>query len=346
MKIDTIRLGIVGAGNNTCQRHIPGFKAIEGVEIVSVCNRSIESSKRVAKEFDIPKVYDDWTELVRANDTDAICIGTWPNLHCVISLAALDVDKHVLTEARMAMNAAEARSMRDASITKPYLVTQVVPAPMTLQYDETIKELIDQGILGDILAVDIRGHDSSFVDKKSPIHWRQDQRLSGFNILNMGIWYEALMRWVGPATSVQAMTKVNVDLRMNAERRMQPVTVPDHVDVLASLECGAQAHLRFSSVMGHSRPSEFWIFGSDATIYKDMSDDKLWLGSREDGDLVEFEIPLEKRSMWRVEEDFINSIRGSEPVRLTSFDDGVRYMEFTEAVTKSAQTGHTIDLPI
>ena len=37
-----IRIGIVGAGDNTRVRHIPGLQAQEGVEIVSVCNRSRE----------------------------------------------------------------------------------------------------------------------------------------------------------------------------------------------------------------------------------------------------------------------------------------------------------------
>ena len=71
-----IRIGIVGAGNNTRVRHIPGLQAIPGVEIVSVCNRSRESSQRAADAFHIPKVYDDWRELVAADDTDAIVIGT------------------------------------------------------------------------------------------------------------------------------------------------------------------------------------------------------------------------------------------------------------------------------
>ena len=59
-----IKVGIIGAGNNTRVRHIPGLQAIDGVEIVSVCNRSRESSQRVADQFNIPKVYDDWRELV------------------------------------------------------------------------------------------------------------------------------------------------------------------------------------------------------------------------------------------------------------------------------------------
>src|SRR5687767_13629911 len=108
MSDQPIRVGIVGAGANTTSKHIPGLKAIQGVEIVSVCNRSRESSERVAKEFDIPTVYTNWLDLIEADDTDAIVIGTWPYMHARLTLAALDADKHVLCEARMAMNATEA----------------------------------------------------------------------------------------------------------------------------------------------------------------------------------------------------------------------------------------------
>ena len=85
------------------------------MEIVSVANRSRQSSERVAAEFGIPRVYDSWQELVRADDIDAVVIGTWPYLHCQITVAALESGKHVLCEARMAMNAAEAKTMLAAS---------------------------------------------------------------------------------------------------------------------------------------------------------------------------------------------------------------------------------------
>jgi hypothetical protein len=47
-----------------------------------------------------------------------------------------------------------------------------------------------------------------------------------------------------------------------------------------------------------------------------------------------------------VEEEFINAIRGQEEITHTSFEDGVKYMEFTEAVTRSMQEGRVIALPL
>ena len=156
MSDGVIRVGMVGAGNNTRVKHIPGFRAAGGVEIVSVCNRSRQSSERVATEFEIPKVYDNWLELVAADDTDAICIGTWPYMHCPVTLAALENNKHVLCEARMAMNAQEAHDMLAAAGRKPHLVSQIVPSPLTFKVDATIKECVASGYLGDLLAIEVR----------------------------------------------------------------------------------------------------------------------------------------------------------------------------------------------
>ena len=71
MADETIRIGFVGAGANTRLRHIPGFKAMPGVELVSVANRSRASGQRVADEYRIPAVYESWQKLIRADDTNA-----------------------------------------------------------------------------------------------------------------------------------------------------------------------------------------------------------------------------------------------------------------------------------
>ena len=90
-------------------RHIPGLRALPGVDIVAVCNRRPESTAAVTRDYGIPRSYGHWQELVADRDIDAVVIGTWPYLHCPITLAALEAGKHVLTEARLAMNAAEAQ---------------------------------------------------------------------------------------------------------------------------------------------------------------------------------------------------------------------------------------------
>ena len=340
-----IRIGIVGAGDNTRVRHIPGLQAQEGVEIVSVCNRSQASSQRVAKAFGIPVIHDNWRELVASDGIDAVVIGTWPYLHCPITLAALEAGKHVMTEARMAMDAGQARLMLEESQANPHLVTQIVPSPITLRVDGMIRKLVAEGYLGDILAVDVTNNANSFVDRSSALHWRHDRDLSGFNILAMGIWYEALMRWVGEAVEVMAMTQVNVTRRGTSEGVLQTITIPDHVDILAKMACGAQARMQFSAVTGLAASiSRTWLFGSEGTLCYDLDADELSGGKRGDSDLAPIAIPAELEGSWRVEEEFINAIRGEEKISHTSFEDGLKYMQFTEAVTRSARSGLSVSV--
>ena len=51
---ERVRVGIIGAGANVRGVQIPGFQRISGCEIVAVANRSLQSSQRVTKEFNIP----------------------------------------------------------------------------------------------------------------------------------------------------------------------------------------------------------------------------------------------------------------------------------------------------
>lgn len=343
MTSETVRVGIIGAGRNTKSRHIPGLQAIDGVEIIGVCNRSKESSQAVADEFGIPKIYNNWQDVINDDDTNAIVIGTWPYMHCRTTVAALMGNKHVMCEARMAMNAREAHAMRMMSRRKPKLIAQIVPSPMTLRVDKTIKHLIAEGYVGEILAIEVRAG-GSFLDRESDIQWRQDFDLSGMNIMSMGIWYEALMRWVGEATKIMAMGNTYVKMRTDSDGNMKSVRIPDHIDVVGELTCGAQLHMQISSVTGLVGNPEAIIFGSEGTLR--FSENTLYGGQRTDEELIEFEIPKEEEGGWRVEEEFINAIHGEEKITHTDFDTGVKYMEFTEAVTRSMMSGATISLPL
>jgi len=346
MNTAPIRIGIVGAGANTRDRHIPGFRAIPGVELVAVANRSRASGERAAAQFDIPRAYDTWQELVQADGIDAIMIGTWPYLHCPVTLAALAAGKHVLTEARMAMNLAEARLMLAAARANPRLITQIVPAPFTFGADATIQRLVLEGYVGELLAVDMRVSPPNFLNRDAPAHWRNDKALSGVNMMAMGIWYESLLRWTGGVTNVLARTRTYVPVRRDAETGApRATTAPEHVEVIGDMAGGAVFHLQISAVTGLTSPPEFWLYGSEGTLrYEQTGGGRLSGGKRGAKALEPVEIPAEERGHWRVEEEFIRAIRGEEQVTRTSFADGVRYMAFTEAVAQSAATGQAVPI--
>ena len=341
--MERIRIGLIGAGRNTRDRHIPGFQAIEGVGIASVVNRSEASARAVAEAFGIPRVAESVAALLADPGIDAVCIGTWPNKHCEYTVAALQAGKHVLCEARMAMNAGEAEAMRAASAARPDRVAQIVPAPFDFRLGPTIARLVAEGALGRILEAHVVVLNGSGLDPQRALHWRHRRELSGNNVMTLGIYQEMLQRWLGPATRVVAHARVFVDRRVDPETGAEtPVEIPDSLTVAADFECGARVTYALSAVAAGVPANDVLLFGDRATLAWHFGD------TAEITPLGGAATPIEpdpgSDRGWRVEADFIDSIRQGTPVRLTNLRDGVRYMRFTDAVTQSWREGRAVDV--
>jgi predicted dehydrogenase len=348
-----LRAGLVGAGANTRARHIPGLRALPGVEITAVCNRRPASTAAAAREFGIPRTFERWQDLVADADIDAVVIGAWPYLHCPATLAALEAGKHVLTEARMACNAAEARLMFAASRKHPKLVAQIVPSPFGLKGDAVMRDLLASGYVGELREVRVVGMNGALADQAAPLSWRQDGVLSGVNMLTLGIVHETLMRWAPRPVRVMAQAHAFIPTRLDPDGGFRrAVETPDSVQAVAVLEGGARAVYQFSGVTPFGQEMSNRLCGADGVLHYDLTADRIFGSSRRDGpssaavqEMKEVPIPQDKAGGWRVEADFVESIRTGAPVRLTDFASGVAYMEFTEAVALSAREGAAVDLP-
>jgi hypothetical protein len=53
-----------------------------------------------------------------------------------------------------------------------------------------------------------------------------------------------------------------------------------------------------------------------------------------------------ERGAWRVEEEFVNAVRGREAVTHTDFVTATKYMEWTDAVTLSMRERREVQLPL
>lgn len=153
------------------------------------------------------------------------------------------------------------------------------------------------------------------------------------------------MRWLGRSNRVMAMSKVHVPYRRNGSGDLTSVGVADHVDILFELAGGAQVHMRASETTGLSTGNHTWIYGSEGTIHVDRRQN-VFAGRRGDSELAQVPNPREAQAYYRVEEEFINAIRGIERITMAPFETGVHYMEWTEAVYRSSQTGQAMYLPL
>lgn len=333
---DIVRIGVVGAGQIVRDRHIPGFRAVGGVQLQSVANRSVESGERAAAEFGFAQVHPHWRGVVADPNVDAVVIGTWPYLHAPVAIAALEAGKHVLIQARLAMDADEAKAIHAEALARPDLVSMVVPAPFTFWADACVRRLLTTGAIGDLRLVRCfwGGGDGAY--DPGP-HWRRDRRYSGNNTLQLGIVYEQLARWVGHARWVQAVESI-----IDPHSEDGPVDVPDLVSVHAELPGRARLNLELTPHARFAGSTEVYLFGSAGTLVVDFTAQEISLRTETHEERV---VPRpDERGEWQVEAEFIGAIRGQNDVRLNDVATAVRYMEFTDAVRRSAAEGRRIGL--
>ncbi len=338
MSTNKLRIGFIGAGANTRKMHIPGFHKLENVELSVVANRSVASAEAVAKKDGIQRVAQDWREVVEDPSIDAVCIGTWPYMHAEATIAALENDKHVLCEARMACDLAEAKAMFEAAQAHPELVAQIVPAPFSLDFDATIREMIRSGKIGELLEVRVVHTGGQSASPDAPMTWRQDESLSGKNVLTMGIMHETVQRWVEDEPSwlladgaVFQTTRKYPDADEATE-----VKVPDSLSILGRFaKTGARLIYHFSGVESGKPRMEFRLNGSKGALRFDAFQTSLLFAKAGEAEEKKITLSRSESRGWQVEADFVRSIREGASVKLTSFEQGVRYMTFTEMVAQS-----------
>jgi predicted dehydrogenase len=203
--------------------------------------------------------------------------------------------------------------------------------------------MIRDGSLGDVLEATVTVLNGGGLDPAGPLHWRHRADYSGHNIMMLGIFNEIVQRWLGDTITVLAGGRIAVDRRPDPETG-QPrlVDVPDSFGVFATLAGGARVTYTLSALAAGAPAPAISIYGSRATLHWTMDDRACW--ATHGGDWKDLEPDPGTARGWQVEADFVTSIRTGAPVILTSFDDGLKYMLFTDACWQSWQQGRAVDI--
>lgn len=347
MSEKTVCVGFVGAGSICKQRHLPGLQAIEGVELIAVANRTQASARAIADEFGIASVESDWRTLIRRDDVDAVFIGTWPATHAQMSVAALEAGKHVFCQARMAPNLDDAHSMLAAAEARPDLVNMICPPPHRMSWEPYIRRVIDGGELGQVRHVRLVSINPSNADPRT-ITWREQVEHSGQQMLQVGIWAETLIAWLGEYESLSAVTATPTPTKTDHTGTVHEIGIPQVALIQGRLVNGATIGEHHSGVSLHESMNFVTIYGSEATLRVDAMQEIRFARAGEE--LRPAEVPDELMRDWRVEADFIGAVRlamdGAPPEQRPvdpDFAIGMKYMRKVAAVHASAASGCCVD---
>ncbi len=176
---DSIKIGIAGCGWIAQNAHIPAFRTIEGVEVISVFDNDIQKTDSVKKKFSINKVYDNYEDFLES-DIDAVIISTPNYTHADFSIKALQKGKHVLCEKPITIHSRDAADIiRVAGENRRVFMPGFVN-----RFREDIKkmdELISKGEIGEIKKIKAGWIRKSGVPR--PGTWFTNKELSGGGVL-------------------------------------------------------------------------------------------------------------------------------------------------------------------
>ena len=146
---------MIGTGNVTEKKSAPSFNKIEHSRLVAVGNRTPEKAEDFAARHGIPTVHKDPFDVIRNPEVDIVYIATPPGSHMEYALETIKAGKPLYIEKPMARTAEECRLINEAA-EKAGLPVFVAYYRRGLDYFKKVKSIIDSGILGNILHINLQ----------------------------------------------------------------------------------------------------------------------------------------------------------------------------------------------
>lgn len=187
-----IGIGIIGCGKIS-DPHVTGYLKIPSkARIVAVCD-SIPEVANAKAEFLGVKAYYDIHDLLKLQDVDIVDILLPHNLHAGATIAAAEAGKHVICEKPMATTLSDADKMIKAAESNNTKL-MISHNWRFMPHLETIKNFIDRGLMGKLVAVKIEA--AGFQEYPSG-HWRLSLSKSGGGVFIVhGVHHCDLLRWL------------------------------------------------------------------------------------------------------------------------------------------------------
>lgn len=153
--LDEVRWGVIGCGAVTEKKSAPAFNKIEHSRLVAVMRRDAGKARDYAARHGAPRWHADADALIADTEVNAIYIATPPSTHAEYAIKALRAGKPVYVEKPMARNHAECLAMNQTALAAG-LPLFVAYYRRSLPYFLKVKELVEAGTIGTLLAVHIR----------------------------------------------------------------------------------------------------------------------------------------------------------------------------------------------
>jgi predicted dehydrogenase len=267
---DKIRLGLIGAsvtGTWSARSHLPALQASSDVELAAVCTTRADSAEAARQAWGARLAFDDYRKMVASPEIDAVAVVVRVPSHYAPTRAALEAGKHVYCEwplGRTTAEAAELAALAKAKglVTAVGLQARVNPAVMHM------KELLETGFVGEVMAVHVSLMREGVLSRPSHRTWQRDADL-GANTLTIANGHTAdAMRFVtGDFSRVSAVVATQAKQWLDTgTQTWLDVTSPDNVLVSGRLANGAVASVHIGAIPFAGSGYRMEIYGRNGTL--------------------------------------------------------------------------------
>lgn len=360
-----LRLAIVGAGSWGLRAHLPSLAASDAVNVVALVDPRTQLIEPAAARYGVAGVFRDVDAMLRdVGSLDAAVVATPTDVHHAVVLRLLDAGANVLCEKPLAYNVRQAEEMvtslrAHGRIGKMGFLFRCSPVVARM------KELVDQGYIGDVVAFESSVVNAQFADPLTPLHWKmRREAANGGVFVEYGVHSIDLALWLGgPITRVVAHGLTTIPTRPT-NNGYSEVDVDDISAWIAVYRTGAQALFKAgwaSLPVGGGGLRVYGRKGSlawqlDPTTRRTERLVASTLGSPEPTALLEFEAPPvpEDNTGWmplgllahynaRLDAGFISDILGGSATGPT-FDDGLAAQRVLAAIRTSLDEKRWVDV--
>lgn len=188
-----VKWGIIGAGGIARRRTLPAMSKVSNAEIIGIMDKSKEALEEMAKEYNIPYIYENEEDLINNPEIEAIYVASPVGFHKEQARKVIASGKHILLEKPIGLDLEESEEIvtlaNDADIKSG--------AALVMRFHDghqKMKGLVQAGKLGQIVSA--RAQLTCWFPKMEN-NWRQNRETAGGgSLLDMGIHCIDLLRYI------------------------------------------------------------------------------------------------------------------------------------------------------
>ena len=263
-------MGLIGAsvtGTWSSRSHLPALQASSEVELTAVCTTKADTAEAARRAWGARLAFDDYRKMVASAEIDAVAVVVRVPSHYAPTLAALEAGKHVYCEWPLGRTTAEAVELARLAkarglVTAVGLQARVNPALMHM------KELVEAGFLGEVMAVHVSLMREGVLSRPSHRTWQRDAEL-GANTLTIasGHTIDAMRYVTGDFSRLSAVVATQATQWLDTgTNTWLDVTSPDNVLLSGRLASGVIVSVHVGAIPFAGSGYRMEIYGRDGTL--------------------------------------------------------------------------------